>query len=430
MQLLSIAIGKLIFWLLRLFGRTGSALPGLIIEKLNPYFLPHMLQQLPHGVIIVSGTNGKTTTTKISTALLESQGLRVLTNKTGSNFVRGIISVVIDKARWNSQLPYDIAIFEQDEAHAVLFAQQVKPRGVVVLNVMRDQMDRFGEIDTTRQMLQQLVSAATDWVTLNANDERVSHLKVTASLKTYWYAHSEELQADFLTDDQLYHTESVAYHLAAKPTVLLTAYTDSDVSLTVVGKDHHYEYGLQGGHNALNLAAAMTLLYAVVPAYNETELAQTLRQLQPAFGRGEVITLPSGGTLTLQLVKNPGGFTQALRMLTLKRYSVVGIAINDDYPDGRDVSWLWDVDFTELGSRYTVLCGGTRAADMANRLKYDGVETASVHDVMAEYADALDAVVAGAKSEAILFCTYTAMRKLRALYLGNRSGLDEEELDI
>lgn len=428
MQLISIAIGKLVFWLLRLFGRTGSALPGLVIEKLNPRFLPHMLQQLPHGVIIVSGTNGKTTTTKIGTALLESQGLRVLTNKTGSNFVRGIISAVIDKARWNSELPYDIAIFEQDEAHAVLFASQVKPRGVVVLNVMRDQMDRFGEIDTTRQMLQKLVSAATDWVTLNANDERVSHLRAATSVKTYWYAHSKQLQPDFLTDDQLYHAESVAYHLASEPTVLLTGYTNSDVSLKLNNNELHYDYALQGGHNAINLAAAMTMLYAVKPDYDEASLRQALQQLQPAFGRGEVIMLPSGGTLTLQLVKNPGGFTQALRMLELKPYSVVGIAINDDYPDGRDVSWLWDVDFHGLSEQRIILCGGTRAADMANRLKYDGVNTTSVDDVIAEYGSALDATVADTQGEAILFCTYTAMRKLRGLYLGNHSGLDEEDL--
>jgi UDP-N-acetylmuramyl tripeptide synthase len=428
MQLISIAIGKLVFWLLRLFGRTGSALPGLIIEKLNPYFLPQMLRQLPHGVIVVSGTNGKTTTTKISTALLESQGLRVLTNKTGSNFVRGIISVVIDKARWNSELPYDIAIFEQDEAHAVLFARQVRPRGVIVLNVMRDQMDRFGEIDTTRHMLQQLVSAATEWVVLNANDERVSHLKAATSVKTYWYAHSKELQPDFLTDDQLYHAGSAVYHLASEPTVLLTGYTNSDVSLVARKQELHYDYALQGGHNALNLAAAMTMVYAVMPNYDEVQLRQALCQLQPAFGRGEVIVLPSGGTLTLQLVKNPGGFTQALRMLELKPYSVVGIAINDDYPDGRDVSWLWDVDFHGLAEQQTILCGGTRAADMANRLKYDSINATSTHDIIAEYGSALDAAAANTPGEAILFCTYTAMRKLRGLYLGNHSGLDEEDL--
>ena len=210
----------------------------------------------------------------------------------------------------------------------------------------------------------------------------------------------------------------------------LTGYTESGVSLTVRGKQRHYEYALQGGHNALNLTAAMTLLCAVTPKYNETKLKKRLRELQPAFGRGEVITLPSGGSLTLQLVKNPGGFTQALRMLELKEYSVIGIAINDDYPDGRDVSWLWDVDFSDVRSHPIILCGGTRAADMANRLKYDDCRTTATEESIPEYATILDAAVAKAKGEAILFCTYTAMRKLRAIYLGSRSGLDEEDVEL
>ncbi len=426
MQLITIALGKTIFALLRLLGRTGSALPGLVIEKFNPTFLVHQLARLPQGVIIISGTNGKTTTTKIAVSLLESQGLRVLTNRTGSNFVRGVISAVVDKTMWAGTLPYDIAVFEQDEAHAVKFAHIVKPRGVVALNVMRDQMDRFGEIDTTRQMLQQLVSAATEWVVLNANDERISQLTPDKGVQAYWYAHHEDLQQNFLTDDQLYHAESTAYALAAKPIVLLESYDNGHVTLQVGKKKQHYEFALQGGHNAQNLAAALSVLVAVVPKLDEAEVTQCLRDLRPAFGRGEIVELPSGGGLTLQLVKNPGGFTQALRMLSLKHYETVAIAINDDYPDGRDVSWLWDVDFTGLTGGAPILCGGTRAADMANRLKYDDVKSASTESRLEKYAEQLDAAVP-AGTNAILFCTYTAMLKLRGLYLGNHSGLDEED---
>jgi len=427
MQLLSITLGKTIFSLLRLLGRTGSALPGLIVEKLNRGFLPHMLRQLPHGVIIISGTNGKTTTTKITVALLESQGLRVLTNRTGSNFVRGIISAVIDKAKWNSDLPYDIAVFEQDEAHAVRLAEIIKPKGVVVLNIMRDQMDRFGEIDTTRKMLQELTAAATDWVVLNANDERVGKLRPGAKAVTYWYGHTKELQRDFLTDDQLYHAEPTSFYLAHEPEVLLESYNTTQVSLKIGQNTRTYDYALQGGHNALNLAAALTVLRATLPEYDEKTITQVLAELQPAFGRGEVITLPSGGSLTLQLVKNPGGFTQALRMLKLKKYKVVGVAINDNYPDGRDVSWLWDVDFTALGNTERVLCGGSRAADMANRLKYDEVQVEATESNLDSYAKQLDTALAEGEG-GILFCTYTAMLRLRGIYLGTYSGLDEVEL--
>ena len=421
MHFVGLSVGKLTFKGLRLMGRTGSALPGRVVEKVSPGFLPGMLKQLPQGVIIVSGTNGKTTTTKLITKLLESQGLRVLTNPTGSNFVRGIISAVVDKAGWNGKLLYDIAVFEQDEAHAVLLTKSVKPRGVLVLNIMRDQMDRFGEIDTTLKMLQRLAGAATDFVVLNANDERVDTIKVKEDVNKVWFAHSEDLQKEFLTDDQLYHAESVKYHVAAKPFAELTGYDEDSVSVSVAGTPHRYQFQLQGGHNALNLAAALSVLYQIMPAPDTGKLAEAILTVEPAFGRGELIDLPGGGKLTLQLVKNPGGFTQGLRMLELKEYETIGIAINDDYPDGRDVSWLWDVDFSAI--KIPVLCGGVRAADMANRLKYDRVKSAGSESNLEKYI--ADFNEKAGKTDAILFCTYTAMLNIRSIYLGVISGLDE-----
>ena len=149
MTLLTLWFSKIMLWLLRALGKNGSALPGLVVEKLNPGFLNNMLRNLPKGVIVVTGTNGKTTTTKVISELFEMQGLKVLTNQTGSNFVRGIIATIIAESPWSGRLPFGIAVLEQDEAHAIHFAKLVQPNGVVGLNVMRDQMDRFGEIDNT-----------------------------------------------------------------------------------------------------------------------------------------------------------------------------------------------------------------------------------------------------------------------------------------
>ena len=421
MRYVGLSIGKTTFVGLRWLGRTGSALPGRVVEKVSPGFLPGMLKQLPQGVIVVSGTNGKTTTTKLITKLLESQGLRVLTNPTGSNFVRGIISAVVDKAEWTGKLPYDIAVFEQDEAHAVHFARMVKPRGVLVLNIMRDQMDRFGEIDTTRKLLQRLTNAATDFTVLNANDERVSTI-TPSDAQVVWFGHSKDLQKEFLTDDQLYHVDDSDFYQASSPSVELTGYDEQSVSVRIGTTPHRYRYHLQGGHNALNLVAALSVLCLVVPEPATGKLAEAILTVEPAFGRGEVITLENGVQLTLQLVKNPGGFTQALRMLDLKTYHTVGIAINDDYPDGRDVSWLWDVDFS--GITTPVLCGGVRAADIANRLKYDEVEASDVEADLSVYTQAFDEKAVTNGGEAILFCTYTAMLKLRERYLGASGGLD------
>lgn len=422
MQHVSILIGKTIFWVLRKTGRTGSALPGLVVERLSPGFLSQTLSQLTQGVFVISGTNGKTTTTKVVTKLLESQGLRVLTNPTGSNFVRGIVSAVVDKSTKNGTLDYDIAIFEQDEAHAVHLAKRISPRGVVVLNVMRDQMDRFGEIDTTVRLLQKLASSATELVILNANDERVSTIEINETARKVWFGHSEELQKEFLTDDQLYHDETSTYFAAAKPDVELSNYDADSLTISLKGTPHRYAYGLTGGHNALNLTAALTLVSAIVHDIDHQALSKAILTLEPAFGRGETVSLSNGKELTIQLVKNPGGFTQALRMLHIKDYATIGIAINDDYPDGRDVSWLWDVAFSDIKS--PVLCGGVRAADMANRLKYDDVQTKSVYPELDDFIAAVKNDAEQTGNDAIVFCTYTAMLKIRALLLDATSGLE------
>lgn len=417
MTTLSIIIGKIIMKLLRLTGRTGSALPGLVVERINPKIVSKTLSRLPGGVIIISGTNGKTTTTKIITSLLESQGLRVLTNKTGSNFVRGIISVIIQHASVSGKLDYDVAVFEQDEAYAVHLSRLIRPRGVVALNVMRDQMDRFGEIDTTAKLLQTLVASATDWVVLNTNDERISALKASKEAKTYWFGHAEELQASFPTDDQLYDGDAAAYHATAKPYGELEAYGDGMVTLQLDGKPYTYDYLLGGSHNAINLAAALTAVHAALPKLDMAKLSPAIARLEPAFGRGEAFRMENGVEVTLQLVKNPTGFMHALRMLAVKPYGVVGIAINDEYADGRDVSWLWDVDFKALHERSQVrICGGTRASDMAVRLKYDAVAVRATTSDLTAFITTATKEAQQLSSRVIIFCTYTAMLTLREQY--------------
>ncbi len=202
----------------------------------------------------------------------------------------------------------------------------------------------------------------------------------------------------------------------------LTGYDEGSVSITTHGTPHRYDFQLTGGHNALNLTAALTLVETVLHDVDHSKLAEAILTLEPAFGRGETIPLDDNTTLTLQLVKNPGGFTQALRMLQLKDYATVGIAINDDYPDGRDVSWLWDVSFA--GITKPVSCGGTRAADMANRLKYDDVQFLEPQANLETYVRAFTKRAATAGGDAILFCTYTAMLKIRAQLKGGQSGLE------
>ncbi len=412
-NLLSIWLAKALSWGLRQTGRHGAALPGLIVEKTYPGFLHAMLVKLPEGLIIVSGTNGKTTTTKILTELLRAQGKRVLTNRHGGNFVRGIIASLAQAATWGGRLDYDLAVVELDEAWAVRLAKQHRPRAVLLLNVTRDQLDRFGEIDTTAKLLQKVVDKTTDLVVLNDDDNRLCKMKLPAGARAVYFGVAAKLQAEFPSDEQFYGAakRTTPWHARV---VELEAVAGERATYKIGGETHKIGLQLDGQHNALNAAAALSTLLALYPDADPAELLTDLGQIKAAFGRGELIDL-DGRKIILQLVKNPASFRQALRVLDIHRPSAVAVVINDDYADGRDVSWLWDVDFKPLEQlKKPILTGGTRAYDMANRLKYDEVPAAEPSPPLKDVVEQLVAAISPGHS-GIIFTTYTAMWPLRRL---------------
>jgi len=236
MNLLAVWLGKLTLIALRLIGRRGNALPGLVVEKVFPRYLTRAMAGLSEGVVVVTGTNGKTTTTKM-VATLPGEKFRVLTNDTGSNFVRGTITATIEQATWSGRLPFDVAVFELDEAWAVRFVAIVAPKRCLLLNVMRDQLDRFGEIDTTAALLGKVAAATTGNVVLNRDDERVSALASVTSAKVSYYGVAAELRPLFPTDEELYGGE---IRVADEPASaeLMALPSDSSPGLTMsIGGD-------------------------------------------------------------------------------------------------------------------------------------------------------------------------------------------------
>jgi len=434
--MLAVWVGKLVLLVLRLAGRSGNALPGLIVEKLFPRYLPRALAGLPHGVVVVSGTNGKTTTTKMLSAAL-GQRFRVLTNDTGSNFVRGAITATVDASSWTGRLRRDVAVFELDEAHAVRFVQVAPPQRVLLLNVMRDQLDRFGEIDSTARLLATVARAATAAVALNRDDPRIAAIAGeldAGPAQVVWFGVAPPLRALFPTDEELYGgADSADGAQDAGPvqaqlrewgadgaTIALSptdAATDPDAAVATIS------LRAGGAHNAQNAAAAaaMAATFDLAP----DAIFAGLRAVEPAFGRGQSFAI-RGRTVALHLVKNPAGFRQSLRAVEGEAADQVVIAINDDYADGRDVSWLWDVDFaahlpstdgsdgpdgsdgSDRPGGPEVRTSGVRAADMAVRLHYDGVAAA---DISPALGPAVDAAIAAAPEDGrvLIFATYTAM---------------------
>jgi possible UDP-N-acetylmuramoylalanyl-D-glutamate--2, 6-diaminopimelate ligase len=407
-QILSTLIGKTVKQAARLRGG-GSALPGLVIEKIDPGFIARTLAQIPHGVVVISGTNGKTTTTKIVVELLEAAGLKVFTNRTGSNFSRGVAAALLGEVDMRGRLDADIAVLELDEAWAVKFVQLVPPRYSLLLNVMRDQLDRFGEIDTAAGFLAKIAQATTDTVVLNRDDPRIYRLHQQTAANVAFFGTTDQLLKLMPTDDAL-KTGQAQANQAAPADVLLTDIDKQTATFQIDDAKHAVRMRLNGVYNLLNAAAALSLVRQIMGEKAElTTLLGALSDVAPAFGRGETIVI-DGTPIELILVKNPSGFRLSLLSFADGTADTM-IAINDNYADGRDVSWLWDVNVSRL--EQVAVVSGVRAHDMALRLEYDDITPEIIEP---DLAAALEKLLAHhPRRPKHIYCTYTAMLRLRKL---------------
>ena len=450
----------------RLRGSGGSAFPGLVMEKADPHFMARALAPLPYGVVLVSGTNGKTTTTRMVVELLRGQGLKVFTNPTGSNFTRGVVAALLGAMPLNGRLDADVAVLELDEAHATHFVRTVKPRAALLLNVMRDQLDRFGEIDYTASLLHKVARATTGTVVLNADDPRLAAPSFRADLRAdvRGFAVSPQLRSVFLSDDELHDSldgctlgqpkkdaeaqadteapldsvkepgqgepDAVAAESPAKTepaekpaqpleiVATLEEMSGRHAVIDLAGHRHEVDFAIPGAHNILNATAAMGLVKELLgERTDEQALAASAAKVTAAFGRGELLSI-DGQEVELGLVKNPAGFRMSLLSAAAVRSQqppLIMIAINDQYADGRDMSWLWDVDFTPLKQAGVSVVTGVRATDMALRLSYDDV---AVGKVEADLSQALAQLVKLSREQhrpIRILSTYTAMLELRSL---------------
>lgn len=425
------AVGKLVRMISRATNHGGSALPGKVVETLDPGFLARTLGKLPYGVVLISGTNGKTTTTRMVASMLRDAGLRVFTNPTGSNFTRGVVAALVQEMPvFGTKLDADIAVLELDEAYAVHFVNQIKPRYSLLLNVMRDQLDRFGEIDTTAKLLSNVAHATKRVVVLNREDPRISALSkdVLPSCKVKYFGLDESLRSMFPTDDDLHSDLGCDFNGDSRnlphADVVLAKVADNKADFLIDGHRKTTSVKLRGVYNVFNAAAASTIVRAILAdaakkdatlaKFDDDALMESISRVTPAFGRGEVIEV-NGAPVELVLVKNPIGFRLALASDKPANHDTM-IAICDEYADGRDMSWLWDVDFTCFSGTGVTCVSGTRAWDMALRLQYDKVASRNVNTDLEEDVKAFvnGDFSSNAKNAKCIYCTYTAMLRVRA----------------
>lgn len=426
--------------------RPGTTLPGYLAERLSATVLGDLMRDQSYtSKIVITGTNGKTTTTRLVSKILEANGEVVVSNLSGSNLYRGVMTTVLkDK---HHQQDNKVLVLEVDEASLPRVCQSVRPTHLVVLNLFRDQLDRYGEVSTTQAFIQQAVDASpkTELI-LCADDPWVAMLGRgrTASVE-YFGLDLNDLQAlphddagDYPlspeTHQPLIYSQRYFSHLGKytaqdkswsrpQPTCVVTGYkaqsNQVNIDITMQKKQHKVVSPLVGIYNSYNIAAAF-LLSARLKVADDTVLS-AIEQATAAFGRQEVISR-NGVDYQLFLIKNPTGFNQvissAFRAKPKDKEGTL-IIINDNFADGRDISWLWDVAIEDMKLGKQIVVSGVRAYDMGLRLRYAGIDC----QVVTSIPHAVLQVSKGNKSVKVL-PTYTALlevRKLLGLTLGDIS---------
>jgi UDP-N-acetylmuramyl tripeptide synthase len=422
----------------RVVGRTGgTTVPGRVLLRVAPGALAALSGRLERGAVLVSATNGKTTTSAMISACLVGEGRAVVHNRAGSNMAWGVGTALLDAGRRPGQL----GLFEVDEAWLPRVAEQVEPRLILLSNLFRDQLDRYGELELLAERWAEVVDAheGRSRFVLCADDPLVADLGRGREGVTY-FGLEDDAQAlpelQHAADSKHCRNCGHAYvyeavylgHLGRwhcphcgrrrpEPQVVarsveLRGMSGSTFALQTPSGSLTVRLPLPGLYNVLNaLGAAATALELGIPL---AAVGRALEGFGGAFGRVETIPV-AGRDVSILLVKNPAGANEVLRTLVLEEGELdLWIALNDRIADGRDVSWIWDADFELLAGRVRrVTCSGTRAEEMALRLKYAGVEAEPAVD--RELERSLHSAVADRDGGRPLFAlpTYTAMLELR-----------------
>lgn len=437
---LSLLIGKLIFYLTRWLNiGGGSAAPGHYALKIYPQLVVELGNKIPKTVVI-TGTNGKTTTARMLAHFAKASGLRVIRNHTGSNLERGIASTLIQSVgvklfhlegglRWH--LLFDLGIWELDEFAFNDMALKLNPDMVVFLNVFRDQLDRYGEVDTVVKRWCQTLEKLprTTLVLINGDDKNLLQLKNCFLGKVQSFGVEDyKIEGERVIHSHLpKHQKFTLMAQDIKPKGLEGTFFKLQfnrgvylgINLPLPGIYHIYDF----------MAAFMCGLYLNL---NPTKMTGALKTFSPAFGRVEKLAFPQGKWEGKQgyifLIKNPAGATQVFQTINkeLKEDDRLLLALNDNLADGTDVSWIWDANFEELQNLslreprtarvklrdLKIYVSGTRAQDLAVRLKYAGFDPKSFY-VDSNLKKALEEAKGGLKGRLFILPTYTALLELQ-----------------
>lgn len=436
MRSVLIFIGKCVsFVSQRLHKGSGSTWPGHIALGANQRFVADILSHNPHvKVVLIAGTNGKTTTSKLLRFILEKNGLKVFQNAEGANLLNGVASSLIRNSTTNGKITKDVAIFEIDENTLPLILKQVTPSAILLLNLFRDQLDRYGEVNSIahkwQTALQKLPKKTK--VFINGDDPQLFYLGQHLSAHVSYFGVTDEL----MRKKELPHDVDSIYCPSCRKKLVYKKISYShlgDFSCNHCGfKRKNVEtfsnlsvtYPLKGDYIVYNTNAALLCAYELfsIPLQTATD---ELTSFQPAFGRQEIIEY-NGKKVFLLLSKNPTGFNQSIQTVIDMNIEPINalVLLNDRVADGHDISWIWDVEFeTLLNNTQTLVISGDRTYDLAIRLRYSSDSMKGEKFIVEEnLKEALRMSLERIPKGDMLYilATYTAMLDVRKLLLGKK----------
>jgi len=409
----------------------ASVLPGEIARWIHPQLLHLLSCQVKQAVILIAGTNGKTTTSLLLCTMLERQGWRVAHNATGANLENGLITALLENTNLIGQLNADYAILEVDENVVPKVVQPIQPRIILCLNLFRDQLDRYGEVDTISQRWAKAIAPLPleTIVIPNADDPTLSYMGQQLPQRVLFFGLREPKQ--YL--DEIPHAVDSIYCPSCGHSLEYQG-----VYLSHLGDFHCPSCGFHKGQLAIDSREWPQILIGLYNKYNtlaavlaaqqlgvdDVTIRDTIANFQAAFGRAEELNV-KGKQVRILLSKNPVGMNETIRAVNQAGGKTTLLVLNDRIPDGTDVSWIWDVDTEKLVERGgTLVVSGDRVYDMALRLRYshqdnnNGLQLIVKEDLPAAIATALSHTPANETLH--ILPTYSAMLEVREVLTGRK----------
>lgn len=440
----ALAACKIAHWLSRRQGHKGSSLPGLVAQKLYPGTLRDLAAQVRRQIIIVSGTNGKTTTSNMIFGILRDAGYKTIANLDGANLAAGVTACFVNKARIDGKMDCDYAVLEVDEATIPAVFAELNAGIVVITNFFQDQLDRYGDLEQVVGIISNALQKKGKGITLvlNADDPLVAQLGSKTCVPAVYYGLAGSGGADrsgvqakearycpfcraVLNYEYLYYGQLGQYGCKtcgfSRPAARVEAkeplVTGNMTSCRLIfdGREAPLTMQLQGLYNIYNAIAAFTA--SLLLGIKAPLILDGLQKYRPALGRLERFRY-HGRTVYLNLVKNPTAFNESLATLrSMQGSKSVFFAINDHDADGKDISWLWDVNFETLNAHSDwapFICSGVRGEEMALRLKYAGLPVEDIV-VCKDIRQGIKNALANSADLIFLFSTYTALRPVHKI---------------